>query len=108
LNFLSPGKKNNDGSIDEKVKYNNENLHSFQMVGHMMYTGPGAWRLAIVVTVVVIVAAASGQEAYFNGTQESVVTSVTFPPTSSQSYHLGFSFRTCGSPSTGTILSQVR
>jgi hypothetical protein len=79
------------------------------MVGHMMYTGPGSWRLAVVVTVVIVVASVvSGQEAYFNGTQESVVTSVTFPPTSAQLYHLGFSFRTCGSPSTGTILSQVR
>lgn len=77
------------------------------MVGHMMYTGPASWRLAFVTTVMTI-AVVTGQQAYFNGTQETVVTSVTFPPTSAQTYHLGFSFRTCGSPTTGTILSQVK
>ncbi|KAI9551727.1 hypothetical protein GHT06_022063 [Daphnia sinensis] len=65
-----------------------------------------SWRLAFV-TAVMTIAVVTGQQAYFNGTQETVVTSVTFPPTSAQTYHLGFSFRTCGSPTTGTILSQV-
>jgi hypothetical protein len=82
------------------------------MVGHMMmYTGPGSWRLAITTLVVVIMASAvlGQQEAYFNGTQSEYIV-VTIPPSTSigQLYHLGFSFRTCGSPSTGTILSQVR
>ena len=91
--------------MEFKAKFSR--FFNLQMVGHKMYTGPASWRLVVMVTAVVI--AASGQEeAYFNGTQQSVITSVTFPPTSSQSYHLGFSFRTCGSPSTGTILSQVR
>lgn len=81
---------------------------SFQMVGHrhMMYTGPASWRLAFVTTLMIV--AVAGQQAYFNGTQETAVTSVTFPPTSAQLYHLGFSFRTCGSPTTATILSQVK
>lgn len=70
---------------------------------HMMYNSP--WRLAVVLTAM-MAAVVSGREAFFNGTTEAVINSITFPPTSAQIYHLGFSFRSCGS--SGTILSQVR
>ena len=84
-----------------------------QMIDYyMMYTGRSSWRLALVMIFVLVtttISVASGRDAYFNGTTEATVGSVTFPPTSSQFYHLGFSFRSCGAaPATGTIFQQVR
>lgn len=81
-------------------------LFHFQMARHIMYASP--WRLAVLLTAMMlsVIRAVSAREAYFNGTTQAIINSITFPPISAHIYHLGFSFRSCGS--SGTILSQVR
>lgn len=78
-----------------------------------LYTGPSSWRLILLFTLLSRWSSATlTSEMYLNGTTPALISgSSSFPPTSLQNYHLGFSFRTCRqllNQNSATLLSQVR